>query len=55
MWSDPRRLNRLSNTLFALSALAIAAAGCWELARSPAFPLRAIEVTGEMEIGRAHV
>jgi cell division protein FtsQ len=49
MWSSPRLLNLAANALFALSALLLAAAGCYALVRSPAFPLRAIEVGGTLE------
>jgi cell division protein FtsQ len=49
MWSDARLLNLASNALFALSALLIAASACYAVVRSPAFPLRAIEVRGPLE------
>ena len=49
MWSNPHLLNRLSNALFAASALAVVGAACYGMARSPAFPLRAIEVVGKLE------
>jgi cell division protein FtsQ len=49
MWSSPRLLNFAANALFVLSGLIIAGASCYALVRPPAFPLRAIEVTGNLE------
>ena len=51
MWSNVRLLNLASNALFALSALMIAAWGLHALVRSPAFPLRVIEVGERLEQG----
>jgi cell division protein FtsQ len=49
MWDEPRLLNTAANALYALAlVLAVYAAGMM-LANSPAFPLRAIRIQGDLE------
>jgi len=49
MWAEPRLLNSAASALYALALfLALYAAG-FMLAHSPAFPLRAIRVHGDLE------
>jgi cell division protein FtsQ len=56
VWSNVRALNLLSNALFALSGIVVCAAGVYALVRSPAFPLRTIEVGERLEhVRRAQV
>jgi cell division protein FtsQ len=55
-WSNTRLLNMASNALFALTAVLMLLAAGHALVRSPAFALRAIEVTGDLEhVRRSHV
>lgn len=49
MWAEPRLLNAAANALFALALLLIAYGAGTMLAHSPAFPLRAIRVQGDLE------
>jgi cell division protein FtsQ len=49
MWDNPKALNIASAVLFSVSALVIAGAGVFALVRSPAFPLRSIQVLGDLE------
>jgi cell division protein FtsQ len=48
MWDEPRLLNAASNALFALALVLVAYAAGTTLAQSPAFPLRAIRVQGNL-------
>ena len=49
MWDEPRLLNAASNALFALALVLVAYAAGMTLAQSPAFPLRAIRVQGNLD------
>ncbi|MFM9971250.1 MAG: cell division protein FtsQ/DivIB [Burkholderiales bacterium] len=56
MWDNPRLMNLIANCLFVLVAAATAAVGVYELARSPAFPLKAIRIEGELtRVARADI
>jgi cell division protein FtsQ len=46
---DVRLMNAVSGAVFALAALTLLAAGVLWLARSPAFPVRAIRLEGELQ------
>ena len=49
MWDEPRLLNTASNALYALALVLVAYAAGTTLAQSPAFPLRAIRVQGDLD------
>ena len=49
MWDEPRLLNSASNALYALALILVAYAAGTMLANSPAFPLRAIRVQGDLD------
>jgi len=49
MWDEPRLLNTASNALYALALVLVAYAAGTMLANSPAFPLRAIRVQGDLD------
>ena len=49
MWDNPKALNIASGVLLAVSGLLVAGAGVYALVRSPAFPLRSIQVVGQLE------
>jgi len=48
MWGEPRLLNTATNALYALALVLVAYAAGTMLANSPAFPLRAIRVQGDL-------
>jgi cell division protein FtsQ len=48
MWDEPRLLNTASNALYALALVLVVYAAGTMLANSPAFPLRAIRVQGDL-------
>jgi len=49
MWNNVRQLNLAANTLFALLALALLAAGAYWLTQRPAFTLRTIAIGGDVD------
>jgi cell division protein FtsQ len=49
MWDEPRLLNAAANVLYALALVLVAYAAGTMLANSPAFPLRAIRVQGDLD------
>ena len=49
MWDEPRLLNTAANALFALALALVAYAAAAMVANSPAFPLRAIRIQGDLE------
>ena len=56
MWDNVRLLNIMANALFGLAIAAFLWAGAWMLLRSPAFPLRSIQVEGQLRhVGRADI
>jgi len=56
MWDNPRLLTLLANALFVVAALLAAAAGIYELVRSPAFPLKIIRIEGDLvKVERARI
>jgi len=48
VWDNPRLLNLAANILFGLAALLLASAALQALLRSPLFPLREVDVRGEL-------
>ncbi len=56
MWDNSRLLDLAANALFALAGLLLAGAAAQALVSSSAFPLRAIEVRGDLEhVRRAQI
>jgi cell division protein FtsQ len=56
MWDNPRAMNLLANLLFVVAALMAVGAGVYALARSAAFPLRVIQIDGELSrVQRAEI
>jgi cell division protein FtsQ len=49
MWDNPKALNIAAAALFALSAVLVAGSSLYGLVRSPAFPLRSIQVLGDLQ------
>ena len=49
MWQHPKALNLASAALFGLCALLVASASMYALLRSSAFPLKSIQVVGELD------
>jgi cell division protein FtsQ len=49
MWDEPRLLNTAANVLYALALILVVYAAGTMLANSPAFPLRAIRIQGDLE------
>lgn len=49
MWGDPRLMNASANALLGLALLLVVYAAGTTLAQSPAFPVRAIRVHGELD------
>jgi cell division protein FtsQ len=49
MWDEPRLLNTAANALYALALVLVVYGAGAMLANSPAFPLRAIRIQGDLE------
>ena len=49
MWDEPRLLNTAANALYVLALVLVVYAAGTMLAKSPAFPLRAIRIQGDLE------
>jgi cell division protein FtsQ len=49
MWDEPRLLNTAANALYALALVLVVYAAAAMFANSPAFPLRAIRIEGELQ------